>query len=536
MSFLKKMLIYIVAVSALALSVFSLSSCDDTVTEGGIVYRGTTVVGTDGDEESLTIRNGTTIISDGAFEGNTTLKSLSIPTSVHTVEVGAFTGATALIETEGGISYVDNWVISASDTLTEITLREGTVGIASEALSSLPSLKSLTIPDSVKYINARAIYGAVSLEEITLPFIGSAYNSTYSMHFGYIFGAFSSERNADYVPAGLKNVIVTGAERLFDNAFFGCSMIESVSLPRTLKEIDSHAFNGCSALREIVIPDSVTTIGERAFMNCYSLEAVTLPKNDGFKVIEQFSFAYCKSLKEIEIPASVNSIRACAFAVCEAMENVTLPNKTLDSIGQQAFNGCKKLLTLDVNARIIERGAFRQCKRLVSINIADGCEEILGFAFEDCTEVKSITLPDSVGYLGESIFKGCALLELVNIPDKVEIIEAQSFLNCSSLVSLKIPDSIKVIVDTAFDGTPARIEEVKSGVTYIDGWIVDADASLTTLTLGTDIRGIVNNVFDDCRGLTSIHFEGTLNEWLALTESSVNPQLENVAISYGKVE
>ncbi len=536
MSLFKKLLIYFIAVSTLALSTLLLSSCNDTVSEGGIVYLGTTAVGADSEEESLTIRDGTTIISEGAFKNNTTLKSLKIPSSVHTIEAGAFSGATSLIKTEDGISYVDNWVIGASDELTDITLREGTIGIATEALSSLPSLKSLTIPDSVKYINARAIYGADSLEQITLPFIGSAYNSTYSMYFGYIFGAFSHERNADYVPESLKSVTITGSERLFENAFLGCSMIESINLPTTLKKIDGHAFDGCSALSGIVIPDSVTAIGERAFMNCYSLESVRLPNNKDFKVIEQFSFAYCKSLKNIEIPQSVDSIRACAFAVCEAIESVTLPNKTLDAIGQQAFNGCKKLTEISVSAKLIERGAFRQCKRLVSVNVSDGCEEILGYAFEDCTEVKRITLPESVNYLGESVFKGCSLLETVNIPCSIEIIEAQSFLNCSSLTSLKIPDSVKTIVDTAFDGAPARIEEVISGVTYIDGWITHVDASLNALTLSADIRGIANNVFDDCRGLSNIHFEGSASEWLALTENSVNPQLQNVTMSYGKIE
>lgn len=531
----KKILVLLITITALTLSSFLLSSCDGTVTEGGIKYEGTTVVGTDGVSESLTIKDGTTAIKEGAFSGNTAIKSLIIPSSVNTIERGAFSGCEGITQVVDGVSYVDNWAIDSINTKEAITLREGTVGIAEEALSSLPYLKSLVIPDTVLYINSRALYGALALEEITLPFVGSAIDSTYSMHFGYIFGAFSSEKNSDYVPSTLKNVKVTVADKIYTRAFFDCSTIECITLPGTLTSIDGRAFEGCSSLKEIMIPDSVTAIGERAFLNCYALESVSLPQNEDFKTIEQFCFAYCKSLRAVEIPGSVDYIRACAFAVCESLEDIPLPKKTFELIGQQAFNGCKKLLEIEINAKIIERGAFRQCKRLKSITIGD-CEKILGFAFEDCVEVRNITLPNSISYIGESIFKGCSLLENVNIPNQVEIIEAQSFLNCTSLNSLTIPDSVKAIDHTAFDGTPARIEITLDGITYIDGWVVDVDASLTEISLSADIRGICNNVFDDCRGLIKINYGGSATEWKSLIENSPNSQLEKVSMTYGKAE
>ncbi len=530
----KKIALLLITVSLLLLASLSLVSCGDTVTEGGIIYSGTSVVGVESDEGALTIKDGTTVITSDAFSGRANISSLKIPDTVHTIEAGAFSGCEALIEVVDGVSYVDSWVVDAGDSLTEITLRPGTVGIAKEALSGLSQLKSLTIPDTVKYINARALYGARALERISLPFIGSAKNSTYSMHFGYIFGAFSAEKNQDYVPSSLKSVTITQATKIFERAFSACKDIENISLPKTLNEIGARAFEGCVALREISIPDSASIIGERSFLNCYSLGSVKFPENEEFKVIDQFAFAYCKSLREINIPDTVDTIRACAFAVCESLESVTFPDKTLELIGQQAFNGCKKLVSLSLSARLIERGTFRQCKRLDTVTIGEGTEELLGFVFEDCTAVKSITLPEGLTYIGESIFKGCSLLEGVNIPEGIELIEEQSFLNCSSLKTLSIPDSVKAIRETAFDGTPAKIETIIDGVTYIDGWITDADASLTTLSLSSGVRGICDNILDDCQNLRQIHFGGTEAEWLALAERTKNSRLSGVTVTFGE--
>lgn len=69
-----------------------------------------------------------------------------------------------------------------------------------------------------------------------------------------------------------------GVETIGDLAFFGCSALESLTLPETLTTIGPAAFNG-AAIKELVIPASVTTIGQEAFANCRSLTKVTMPSS-----------------------------------------------------------------------------------------------------------------------------------------------------------------------------------------------------------------------------------------------------------------
>jgi hypothetical protein len=57
-------------------------------------------------------------------------------------------------------------------------------------------------------------------------------------------------------------------------------------------------FAGCSALEEITLPDSVRKIGRNAFRNCKNLEKINLP--DSLTDISGDSFEGCEKLpKEI---------------------------------------------------------------------------------------------------------------------------------------------------------------------------------------------------------------------------------------------
>lgn len=69
-----------------------------------------------------------------------------------------------------------------------------------------------------------------------------------------------------------------GITEIYDDAFFTCSSIETLSLPNSLMVIRSRAFADCTSLMSVIIPDSVHNIGFQAFSGCTSLSDVTLPK------------------------------------------------------------------------------------------------------------------------------------------------------------------------------------------------------------------------------------------------------------------
>ena len=80
----------------------------------------------------------------------------------------------------------------------------------------------------------------------------------------------------DHGPSGIV-IVPQGETRIRDSAFIGCMTLTSLSLPDTLRVIESSAFRDCNGLTSLTLPDSVTHIDECAFRNCSALTSVTLP-------------------------------------------------------------------------------------------------------------------------------------------------------------------------------------------------------------------------------------------------------------------
>ena len=81
--------------------------------------------------------------SAGAFKNCKKLTAITLPDSISEIAPDAFEGCDALIKSEGGVLYVDDWAIGAESSATEINLKDGTRGIAREAFIGMSELKTL---------------------------------------------------------------------------------------------------------------------------------------------------------------------------------------------------------------------------------------------------------------------------------------------------------------------------------------------------------------------------------------------------------
>ena len=182
----------------------------------------------------------------------------------------------------------------------------------------------------------------------------------------------------------------TGVTSISENAFEGCSRLNSILIPDSITTIGARAFAGCSGLTSVTIPDSVTTIGDHAFEECSGLTSVTIGSN--VTSIGNYAFGYCRGLTSIVIPDSVTTIGGHAFENCSAITSVTIGN-SVTSIGNYAFGGCKGL---------------------TSITIPNSVTTTIGeHAFTDCTRLTSVILGDSVTSIGSWVFDGCSVLNSI---------------------------------------------------------------------------------------------------------------------------
>ena len=55
--------------------------------------------------------------------------------------------------------------------------------------------------------------------------------------------------------------------------------LQSITLPTSLKEINTGTFSNCPSLTSVTIPNTVTKIGSFAFYNCTSLKSIEVPNS-----------------------------------------------------------------------------------------------------------------------------------------------------------------------------------------------------------------------------------------------------------------
>lgn len=226
-----------------------------------------------------------------AFYGCPALTTVTIPATVTSIDSQAFSDCpalTAINVTAGNQRYVSNdgvlyqyvgysqGAVGSYNTYTLLQYPSGKAG----ANYTAPSV----IANRLTAIGQGAFSGAQALTSITLP------------------------ESVEYIEA---------------EAFRNCSALTSIAIPTKVKTIPSYAFSGCSALTSVTIPENVTSIGDYAFQNCYALDAVTLP--DKLTSINNGTFYGCSKLSEITIPSGVVNIGASAFAYCSALVKITVP-------------------------------------------------------------------------------------------------------------------------------------------------------------------------------------------------------------------
>ena len=261
-------------------------------------------------DKSYNITNSVTSIGDYAFNGCSSLTSVTIPNSVTEIGGSAFVGCASLksITMPNSVTSIGDMVFYKCSSLTSITIPDSVTSIGSSAFSDCSKLRSITIPNSVTSIGAWAFNGCTGLTAINV----AMENQNYVSPDGVLYN--KDKTTIICYPAGKKGnnyKIPDGVTEIGSIAFSRCSSLTSVTIPNSVTSIGSGAFNGCTSLTRVTIPKSVTKIGWNAFSDCTSLTSITIPNS--VISIDWYAFRGCTSLKSITIPNSVTSIGKNAF-------------------------------------------------------------------------------------------------------------------------------------------------------------------------------------------------------------------------------
>lgn len=255
------------------------------------------------------------------------IKKVTLPATVTAIEARAFLNCTALtaVEFYGGDSLLTR--------------------VEYSAFAGCSALTDITLPDTLKFIGNTVFSGCTSLDNIVVP--TSVTEIGYSAFYNTAFYQDSKNWVGGALYAGLHLIRV-------DNSYFTDEIMEFRIKENTLA-VSENAFDGCTGMNKVYIPVSVKTIGSDAFKGCEALSQVEY----GGSVSDWFAITFVNALSspmyyatsmnitgevgsELVLPDNITSIPAGTFKGNTTLTKVTIPAK-ITSIGDEAFMGCTLL-------------------------------------------------------------------------------------------------------------------------------------------------------------------------------------------------
>ena len=449
-----------------------------------------------------------TSIGYSTFKNCGSLTNIIIPASVVVIGADAFTGCTQLIQVEGGVSYVDKWVIACDVNTTNVDLRANTVGIGPSVFYN-SKLTSIVIPESVTSIDDGAFSSCVKLANVIFS-ENSQLNNIGAKTFYYCTAitSITIPASVTYIQTSafencseLTNVIFAENSQLTyigSNAFKDCENLTSITLSETnhLTSIGSSAFNGCDNLKNITLPSSVTNIGEYALrdisvVNITSIEA-WCNINFSSKTANPLYFSCVLYLNGSEIsgnmviPEGIAKIPLYAFYGCDLITSITIPS-SVTSIGAYAFCYCPNLSEINFNATAMndlnrESYVFKNAGKNtngITVNIGASVSKIPAYLFYSAPQ------ENSPSYYTSPNITNVVFAE----NSQCTSIGKYAFSYCTSLTSIEIPAIMTSIGDYTFAG------------------YYDAPMGLISVTFaeGSQLTSIGENAFSYCTSLTGVY-------------------------------
>lgn len=208
--------------------------------------------------DSSVLNAGLTKIADAIRAKGGTSEKLAFPDGMAKAVTEIQAGGGTLPE-----SYIEEtyMTLSGSKYLQAAKMVGGDGSVRQYLFYKQGSLKSVTLPDNIKYISDYAFNGCYRLV-LSLP------DGVISIGSGAC-----KEVKISKLPKKLQTIR--------SNAFAYCSSFQDLEIPELVKEIGYDAFNQCENLSTVTFAGTPSSVSATAFENCAKLATINVPWAEG---------------------------------------------------------------------------------------------------------------------------------------------------------------------------------------------------------------------------------------------------------------
>ena len=477
--------------------------------------------------KKVIINEGVTAIGENEFFACYDLESVSIPSSVKTINKLAFALDEKLTDVtiSEGVTFIGNGAFYECKSLTSISLPKSVKTIELGAFSR-SGLKSLIIPECVKSLEC--VSGCETLTDVLVP--ASVTDFSKYVFYNNRNGLIIYTPNGSYAQSRAEDLGIEVLEPEDYPQDFSWTLDEDGTLTVSGKGNMQFGENGKAPwgtdIKKVIVKDGITAIRSNAFTNCRNLTEVTIPNS--VKAIGSGAFSGCSALTSVNLPNGLNAIKSSAFQGCSRLREVTVPD-SVKAIESGAFSGCSALTSVNLpdGLKAIKSSTFLNCLRLSDVAIPGSVKTIEYCAFDGCKGLKTLTFSDGVTEIGDYAFRGSESLTRVIIPSTVTSIGTEAFFN--SLCPPTVYGEKGSYVQTYADENDLYFEPIEnypalfswsvddngvltiSGNTPMDNYFSEPQArtapwgkDVTAVVIKDGVKSIGNYAFYNCQKLKSI--------------------------------